>query len=249
MIIRISLLHLLLHCATHTLGVNIVSDPVVNGDGVIQVEVKDTVSLVCGVGGDTLADEELVWLRNDVMVKLNEENKKGRSSVCVSPVIHGDNDATFTCQLQKNSTIQASVTLNVTYPPDLSGSEEVTVEEEAELILSCDIWANPPVSSVVWALNGSMVDLLAGGFVVSTDGFTSQLIASKVERSLHEGTYQCTAHSSKYGAHHKTFYVTATDKTIKFPLMPMIAGIVVVVLTALLAVVSRWKKIAKCCKN
>lgn len=31
----------------------------------------------------------------------------------------------------------------------------------------------------------------------------------------------------------------------KFPMMPMIAGLVVVVLTTLLAVVSRWKKIIK----
>lgn len=36
-----------------------------------------------------------------------------------------------------------------------------------------------------------------------------------------------------------------TDKTMKFPLGPMIAGLVVVALTALLAVVSRWRKIVK----
>lgn len=36
-----------------------------------------------------------------------------------------------------------------------------------------------------------------------------------------------------------------TDKILKFPLGPMIAGLVVVGLTALLAVVSRWRKIVK----
>ncbi|XP_054873281.1 transmembrane and immunoglobulin domain-containing protein 1 isoform X2 [Amphiprion ocellaris] len=211
LIFRASLLHLLLYCATHTACVNIESDPVVDGEGLIQAELNNTVSLKCTVGGDTLDDEELVWLRNGLTVKLNEENKKD--------------------------------------PPELSGSEEVTVEEESKLVLSCDIWANPPVSSVVWALNGSMVDLLAGDFVVTTDGSISQLIASKVERSLHEGTYQCTANSPKYGAYSKTFYVTAADKTMKFPLMPMIAAIVVVILTAILAIVSRWRKIAKCFKK
>lgn len=35
------------------------------------------------------------------------------------------------------------------------------------------------------------------------------------------------------------------DTTMKFPLMPIIAGAVVVCLTALLAVVSRWEKITK----
>ncbi|XP_023147221.2 transmembrane and immunoglobulin domain-containing protein 1 isoform X1 [Amphiprion ocellaris] len=249
LIFRASLLHLLLYCATHTAGVNIESDPVVDGEGLIQAELNNTVSLKCTVGGDTLDDEELVWLRNGLTVKLNEENKKGASSVCVSPVIYDDNEATFTCQLKNNATVKASVTLRVTYPPELSGSEEVTVEEESKLVLSCDIWANPPVSSVVWALNGSMVDLLAGDFVVTTDGSISQLIASKVERSLHEGTYQCTANSPKYGAYSKTFYVTAADKTMKFPLMPMIAAIVVVILTAILAIVSRWRKIAKCFKK
>lgn len=249
MIFRTSLLHLFLFCVTHTLGVNIESDPVVDGEGLIQTEVNKTVSLKCAVGKDTPADEELVWLRNGLTVKLNEENKKGASSVCVSPVIYDDNEATFTCQLKKDATVKASVTLRVTYPPELSGSEEVTVEEESKLVLTCDIWANPPVSSVVWALNGTMVDLLANDLVVTTDGSTSQLIAGKVERNLHEGAYQCTANSPKYGAYSKAFYVTATDKTMKFPLMPMIAAIVVVILTVILAVVSRWRKIAKCFKK
>ncbi|XP_051793221.1 transmembrane and immunoglobulin domain-containing protein 1 [Acanthochromis polyacanthus] len=182
-------------------------------------------------------------------VNLKEENKKGASSVCVSPVIYDDNEATFTCQLKQDATHKASVTLRVTYPPELSGSEEVTVEEESTLVLTCDIWANPPVSTVEWTRNGSMVDLFEGGFVVTIGGSTSQLTVSKVERSLHEGTYMCTAKSPKYGPYSKTFYVTATDKTIKFPLMPTIAAIVVVVLTALLAVVSRWKKIVKCFKK
>lgn len=35
------------------------------------------------------------------------------------------------------------------------------------------------------------------------------------------------------------------EKTMKFPLMPMIAGLVVVGLTALLAVIARWQKIVK----
>uniref|UniRef100_A0A3B5AYB9 Transmembrane and immunoglobulin domain containing 1 n=1 Tax=Stegastes partitus TaxID=144197 RepID=A0A3B5AYB9_9TELE len=224
-----------------SVGVN-VSVLAANSEGLIEVELETTVSLSCGVDD---AEKELVWLRNGVTVTLKEENKKGRSSVCVSPVIHDDNDATFTCHIKENSTFEASVTLNVTYPPELSGSEEVTVEEEAELVLRCDIWANPPVSSVVWVQNGSLVDLLAGGFIVNTDGHASELRATKVERSLHVGTYQCTAHSSKYGAFTKTFPVTVTDKTIKFPLMPMIAGIVVVFLTALLAFVSRWRTIVK----
>lgn len=60
------------------------------------------------------ADEELVWLRNGAMVNLMEKNKKGRSSVCVTPVIYEDNGATFTCHLSRNTTVRDSVTLHVT---------------------------------------------------------------------------------------------------------------------------------------
>ncbi|XP_040908151.1 transmembrane and immunoglobulin domain-containing protein 1 [Toxotes jaculatrix] len=244
------LFHLLLYCSTQTLGVTIQSDPEVSSEGVIQTELDRTVSLLCKPGGSSepQADEELVWLRNGAMVSLAEGNRKGRSSVCVTPVVHEDNGATFTCHLSRNATARASVTLNVTHRPQLSGSEEVAVEDDSVLVLRCDIWANPPVSSVSWTLNGSAVDLLAGGFTVTNDGFTSQLTTNSVEKSLHEGVYQCTAYSPMYGEHSMSFQVTVTEKTMKFPLIPMIAGLVVVCLTALLAVFSRWRRITKCCK-
>ncbi|XP_044077774.1 transmembrane and immunoglobulin domain-containing protein 1 [Siniperca chuatsi] len=244
------LFHLLLYCATQALGVTIQSVPEVNSEGVIQTELEKTVSLVCHADGghESQADEELVWLRNGAVVSLKEENMKGSSRVCVTPVIYEDNGATFTCHLSRNATVGASVTLNVTYHPQFSGSEEVVVEAEAELVLRCDIWANPPVSSISWTLNGSTVDLKAGGFTVTNDGFTSQLSANFVEKSLHEGTYQCTVDSPIYGEHSKMFNVTVTEKTMKFPLLPMLAGLVVVCLTALLAVIARWDKITKCCK-
>ncbi len=74
-------------------------------------------SLICqpdGGRGTEEAEEELVWLRNGAVVSLTEENKMGRSSVCVTPVIYEDNGANFTCYLSTNATATASVTLNVT---------------------------------------------------------------------------------------------------------------------------------------
>ncbi|XP_074528997.1 transmembrane and immunoglobulin domain-containing protein 1 isoform X2 [Halichoeres trimaculatus] len=241
------LFHLLLSCATQTLGVRIDAVPAVNDEGVITTELEKTVSLVCHHEGGHETEEELMWLRNDAAVSLKEGNTMGSSQVCVTP-IYEDHGATFTCHLKKNATISASVTLDVTFPPQLSGSEEVTLEEEDALVLSCDIWANPQVSPVSWKLNGSTVDLVEGGFIMTNDGSTSQLTTSSVDRSLHQGTYQCSVNSTKYGQYNKVFYVTVTDKTIKFPLMPIIAGLVVVFLTALLAIASRWKKIRQCCK-
>ncbi|KAM6907528.1 transmembrane and immunoglobulin domain-containing protein 1 [Xenentodon cancila] len=236
---------LLLFFETHTYAINISSSPGANSEGVIQVQLNKTVTLVCNSGGSSEADEELVWLRNGAMVSLKEENKKVRSDLCVSPVIHEDNDATFTCHLRKNASERTSVTLNVTYPPQLSGSEEVMVEKGAQLLLRCDTWANPPILSVAWTLNGSIVDLLVGGFVLTSDGFTSQLQVSSVDPSLHKGTYRCTADYPITGNYNKVFHITVTEKTMKFPLMPMIAGLVVVFFTSLFAIVSRWKKITK----
>ncbi|XP_030603128.1 transmembrane and immunoglobulin domain-containing protein 1-like [Archocentrus centrarchus] len=245
MILRAALFHLFLFCASQILAINITSDPGNDSEGVIHVGLEGPVSLVCAL--DTQPEEELVWLRHDAVVRLEDGNKKGRSAVCVTP-IHEDNGAMFTCYQKGNSTVRASVTLNVTFAPNISGSEEVTVEEEGVLVLECDIRANPLLSSVTWTLNGSLVDLRAGGFTVINNGLTSQLKASKVEKSLHEGMYQCTVVSPMYGVRNKLFQVTTTGKTLKFPLGPIIAGVVVVALTALFAVVSRWKKITKCCK-
>ncbi|XP_054610927.1 transmembrane and immunoglobulin domain-containing protein 1 isoform X2 [Dunckerocampus dactyliophorus] len=246
----------LLVSGAQTLCVTIESVPGVGVDGTIQTELERTVSLVCRPGSAPdlppregwEEEEELVWLRNGAVVSLKAGNQKGSSSVCVTPIIHGDNGATFTCHLRRNASIQASVTLNVTYPPTLSGSEEVSVEEASPLVLRCDVFANPPVMSPLWTLNGSVVDLSAGGFTVTNDGFVSQLSASSAERSLHEGRYQCTADSPVYGAKTRVFQVTVTDKTTKFPLVPIIAGVVVVCLTGLFAIISRWSRITKCCK-
>lgn len=96
--------------------------------------------------------------------------------------------------------------------PQLSGSEEVKVEEGETLALQCDTRANPLLLSISWELNGSMVDLLADGFTVTSDGVTSALRASKVGKSVHEGTYKCTTNSPSYGHSSKLFHVTVTGQ-------------------------------------
>lgn len=86
------------------------------------------------------------------------------------------------------------------------------MEEEAVLLLQCNIAANPIVSSVSWILNGSKVDLEAGRFTETMDAFTSKLSTNKVEKSLHEGTYKCSVDSPLYGVHSKIFHVTVTGQ-------------------------------------
>lgn len=161
-------------------------------------------------------------------------------------------------------------------PPQLPGEENITVEEEAEFHLTCDIWANPEVSDVVWRVNKSIVNLEEIGMLFTNDGFKTELSTWKAERGRHEGAYECsvTYFSEVYT---KTFNVKLTgqfseyvlerfssppcacvavsipsslsfpsvDKTLKFPLMPMIAAIVIVSLTLLLAIFARWRIIMR----
>lgn len=101
--------------------------------------------------------------------------------------------------------------------PNLFGSEDVTVEEDAVLLLQCNTLANPQVTSVSWTVNGSKVDLEESAMAETNDGLTSKLIANKVERRLHEGTFKCSANSPTYGMHTKTFYVKVTGQ---FPRSP-----------------------------
>lgn len=243
MILRAFSLHMLLYCASQALGVVIDSQPGVGIEGSIWTELDQTVSLTCRI----LEEREVEWRRNGALVQLQEGNRMGRSNLCVTPVIHEDDDATFSCHLKGNASVSASVTLNVTYAPALSGTENVTIEEEAELLLSCDTRANPPVS-VSWQRDGDLLDLSIRGLTVTNDGVTTQLRVRRVKRDWHQGTYECVTVSAMYGTSSRLFHVEVTDKTIKFPVMPIIAGGVVVGLTALLAVVSRWKRIMKCCK-
>lgn len=168
--------------------------------------------------------------------------------------------------------------------PQLSGSEEVAVELDAALVLWCDVRANPLVHSVSWKFNGTEVDLEAMGMLETTDGFNTRLSNGRVVKSLHEGTYECSATHPIYGLFSKTFRVKVTgqfaqssfreralcakwpvintladespwslssfvDKIFTFPLYPMIAGLVVVFLTIVLAVVARWRRIVKVAHN
>ncbi|CAL8364782.1 unnamed protein product [Lota lota] len=245
-ILKTLLLHAVILCAMQTSGVRIESEPVSDGK-LIEMELNGTVSLTCRHATAGGTDMELVWLRNNALVKLEENNKGDKSSICVTPVTHEDNGAIFTCQRKDNTTLKASVTLNVIYGPSTNGSENLSVEEQETLVLQCDMHANPAVL-VSWTYNGTLLEHATGKVIVTNDGFTSKLTVDRVDRDLHQGTYICETTSVHYGIQRQTFIVTVNERTLNFPLMPMVAGIVVVILTLLLAIFSRRQKIATCCK-
>lgn len=109
--------------------------------------------------------------------------------------------------------VRSSSVISVICPsdgPQLSGSEDVKVEIDAEWGLRCDIWANPPVQSVSWNFNGTQVDLEAMGLLETTDGFNTKLSNGRAVKRLHEGTYECSADHPSFGKFTKTFHVTVT---------------------------------------
>lgn len=238
------MLQLALCYSCQTRELTVLSNPSANG-GLIRTELERTVSLSCMASASVT--EELQWLRNGALVALHEDNRQNQSSLCIQPISREDNTVVFTCQLKGDASVNASIELEVIYAPELSGMEEITVEEEGDLMLSCDVRAHPPVT-VTWMKDAAILDLSSGGFVATNDGVTAQLYVSKIERGLHQGQFSCEANSTIHGTRVKSFKITVEDKTMKFPLEPIIAGIVVVCLTILLAVVSRWDRIMKCCK-
>lgn len=246
--LKVSVLQFLLFISPQAF--EIVSNPPENAEGVVQVALDGTVSLTClsGTGAGQTDVGELLWLRNGLPVSLVEGSQRGNSSLCVSPTTRQDHTATFTCQSRGDASINASVSLSVTYAPELSGKEEVNVEEEGELVLQCAVEANPPVS-VSWWKDGVLLDLTLGHFLLSSDGATSRLSVARAHRASHQGGYRCLALSALHGTFSKDYQVTILDKTLKFPLMPLVAGLVVVLCTSLLAVVSRWSRIVKCCTS
>ncbi|CAL8304690.1 unnamed protein product [Gadus morhua 'NCC'] len=245
-ILRTLLLHAVILCVMQTSGVRIESVPG-SVEQMIEMKLDGTVSLICRHKTAAGTDMELVWLRNNALVKLENNNRGDNSSICVTPLTHEDNGAIFTCQWKNDTTLNDSVTLNVTYASRTNGSEEFDMEEQETLVLLCDMYANPAVI-VSWEFNGTQLEHTTGKVIVTNDGFTSKLTVNKLDMDLHRGTYICETNSPKHGKQRRTFSVGVKERTIRFPVMPIVAGVVVVFLTILLAIFSRRKKIAKCFK-
>ncbi|XP_046723218.1 transmembrane and immunoglobulin domain-containing protein 1 [Silurus meridionalis] len=230
----------------YSANVTIESNPPMNG-GLVQTKPEETVSLTCTVD-DSAMPEELQWLRNNQQVSLGDGNQLITSHVCVQPVTRDDNGVIFTCQLKSNMNVKTSIQLDVQYPPTMGVDEEMWVEEKSEASLSCDIHANPPVS-VVWKKDDKLLDLSSSNYRTSNDGFTATLFISNVKRGVHQGVFACEADSVITGVTRKNFSITVVDQVMKFPLGPAITGVVVILLTIMLAVISRWEKIMKCFKK
>ncbi|KAG9351615.1 hypothetical protein JZ751_022866, partial [Albula glossodonta] len=186
-------------------AVRLQSTPQVNGSW-ITAELEDTVSLTCLVEAGE-SGKELQWFRNGGLVQLKEGNRVDQSSLCITPVSKEDNGVTFTCQLRTDASANASVHLDVHFPPELAGTEPMSVEEDSDVVLTCNIHANPQVT-VTWLQDGIELDMTGRGYALFQDGAEARLSITKIKRSLHQGTYSCETLSSKYGHRNKSFQLT-----------------------------------------
>ncbi|MBN3304635.1 TMIG1 protein, partial [Amia calva] len=215
--------------------------PAVSG-GVISAQREDTLTLTCEAV-EREGDEELDWYRETQRISLGPENRVNTSSLCVSPVSKADNRVTFTCQLRREASVNASIQLDVHFPPELSGTELVTMAQNQQVTFTCDVHANPPVS-VSWMKNNERLNLDTGGYTLYQDGREATLSINKIQKS-HEGNYSCVTDSPEYGQRTKSFTLTVEGEWTRFPYEPVIAGGVIVLCTMILAVISRKEKIAK----
>ncbi|XP_029469801.1 transmembrane and immunoglobulin domain-containing protein 1 [Rhinatrema bivittatum] len=238
---------LLLQCSREVLAVEVT----VNNnkqDYSLTLATTDILSLACAVQNHT-AEEELLWYREGQLLDLKKENQKNISTVCVFPVSSGDNRVTFSCQLQRNTSIQVSVVLDVQFPPQLSGYNNLTVEEGKDVKLTCNVKSNPQ-AAVVWYKDNSTLILEEGRYHQSLTSEFFELAISKTRKS-DNGTYTCVArYENKTHAEilSKDFFLTVEDRRDVFPLEAVIAAVVVVLLTVIFGIAARRKRIFKCFK-
>ncbi|XP_014808584.1 PREDICTED: transmembrane and immunoglobulin domain-containing protein 1 isoform X2 [Calidris pugnax] len=204
-----------------------------------------SVSLSCLVQNSS-QDEELLWYRGDGQVDLKDGNRVNISHICVSPVTESDNGVAFTCRLARDKSIRVSVTLDVQFPPQLTGEESLHIEEEKDVTMSCNAKSNPQ-GQTAWSKNNVSLTLEQGRYQLYQTSEVTQLSITKVQKS-DNGTYTCVVKSA-LGEGRKDFHLIVEDKAPVFPKEAVIAAVVVVTVTVLFGIVARKDKIFKCFKK
>ncbi|NXO59502.1 TMIG1 protein, partial [Aramus guarauna] len=210
-------------------------------DFYLSTQPVPSISLSCLVENSSQA-EELLWYRGDGRVHLKEGNKVNISNICVSPVTDSDNGVTFTCRLARDKSVNVSVTLDVQFPPWLTGEESLQIEEGKDVTLSCNAKSNPQALTA-WYKNNTTLTLEQNRHQLYQTSEVSQLAIQKVHKS-DNGTYTCVVKSS-LGEGRKDFHLIVEDKKPVFPTEAVIAAVVVVTLTVLFGIVARKDKIFK----
>ncbi|NWT01169.1 TMIG1 protein, partial [Mionectes macconnelli] len=207
----------------------------------LSTQPGSSVSLSCLVHNSSQA-ENLLWYRGDGQVGLKDGNKVNISHLCIHPVNESDNGVTFTCRLAVDKSVQVSVTLDVHFPPQLSGEETLQIEEEKDVTLTCNSKSNPQAQTT-WYKGNSNLILQQDRHELHQTSEASQLSIRKVQKS-DNGTYTCVVESS-LGRGTRNFHLIVEDKKAVFPKEAIIAAVVVVALTVFFGIVARKDKLFK----
>ncbi|XP_059827479.1 transmembrane and immunoglobulin domain-containing protein 1-like [Hypanus sabinus] len=209
--------------------------------------ISESLSLTCTVVNNR-QDEELVWLREDRVINLKPLNRINVSTVCIDPITADDNNVTFSCHLSRNSTVKRSVLLDVRFVPILSQDGGVDVEAYSGdvVTLTCNVKSNPP-ALMSWHKDNNTLKMEAGKHHVNWDSSAFTLLIKKVQK-WQNGTYVCRADST-LGSRSLYFNLSVKDKPYQVPYEPIIAGIVVILLTSLFGIFSRRHAVIECCRK
>ncbi|KAG8122568.1 hypothetical protein E2320_018065 [Naja naja] len=202
----------------------------------LVTEVGLSQSLWCTVKHPSQA-EELLWMRGDREVSLQEGNRVNASNVCISPVTDEDNGVSFTCQLARDKSVQISVLLNVAYAPVLTGEDPPSIPAQWDATLDCHVKANPP-AQLTWLKDNETLRLEDSRYWVFQTSELFQLTINQLQAS-DGGIYTCLAHSPR----------GMSQEKMPFPTEAVIAAGVVLSLIALFALAVRWQKFIQCFKK
>ncbi|XP_038615645.1 transmembrane and immunoglobulin domain-containing protein 1 isoform X1 [Tachyglossus aculeatus] len=213
------------------------------GNHTLDTQSGSIQSLKCAVHNHS-REEELLWYREDGQVDLKPGNKINTSYICVSPLSENDHGVTFTCKLQRDHSVQISVILNVTFPPALSEEDTQTAEEGNNVLLTCNAKSNPQ-AQMAWYRNNSTLVLEKGRHQIQQTSDVFQLSIATVKKS-DNGTYTCIANSTSI-LQRMDFHLIVQDKKFVVPMEPIIAAMVVVLLTISFGIFARRERIRKFC--
>ncbi|XP_067865991.1 transmembrane and immunoglobulin domain-containing protein 1-like [Heterodontus francisci] len=207
----------------------------------IIMNISEPLSLTCKAVNNT-QDEELIWFRGDRIIDLKSMNRINVSTVCIDPITENDDEAIFSCHLNKNYDINTTVLLDIRFIPILSrdGDDQIEVHVDNDVTLTCNVKSNPP-AVMSWYKDNNTLKMVAGRHSVYWDSGVFTLSIKKVQK-MEGGTYVCMADST-LGSSNLAFHLNVKDKPYKVPFEPIIAGLVVLILTIAFGVVSRRKVI------
>uniref|UniRef100_A0A8C5Q0Q3 Transmembrane and immunoglobulin domain containing 1 n=1 Tax=Leptobrachium leishanense TaxID=445787 RepID=A0A8C5Q0Q3_9ANUR len=199
-------------------------------------------NLICEVF-DNVGNETLIWYRGSSQVNVSQDNSINSSCIRVFPLSHEDNEESFTCLLKSNTSMKLSLQMDVKFDPILTAENNMTVELEKTVQLSCHFKANPQ-ATMSWLKNGISAPI-GPRFAQYLGSDVFQLTITKAE-STDAGNYTCQAVTNNGTFTTKITLIVVAKKAV-LPIEAIAAAVVVGALIILFGMFARRNEIFKSC--